>query len=152
MTEAFEKSAPEVVRDLRGKDSLGGKGEDALDRALRQLKSLLPEGNGGNGNRDKLRREALENLRLGLEDRKGKDRRVDAILLEAEKELKKGDLAIDGPRLKKLVDQIEQLRGEIADVAVEKPKDPSMTHIDPSRLPATYRERIQRYFQKLSEK
>lgn len=157
VTEAFEKSAPPIVRDLRGKDSLGGKGEDALDRALRQLQSLLPEGPGGGNralapeDREKLRREALENLRQGLEDRKGRDRRVDAILLEADKELQKVDLAVDGPRLKRLVEQIERLRVEIADVAVETPKDPAMTHIDPSRLPATYRERIQRYLQKLSE-
>lgn len=158
VTEAFEKSAPAIVQDLRGKDSLGGRGEDALDRALRQIASLLPGGTGGDGrilkreDRERLQQEALENLRRGLEDRKGKDRRVDALLLDAEKELKKVDLAVDGPRLKRLLEQIEQLRVQMADVALEKPKDPSMTHIDPSRLPATYRERIQRYYRKLSEK
>ena len=158
VTEAFEKSAPAIVQDLRGRDSLGGRGEDALDRALRQIASLLPGGTGGDGrilkpeDRERLRKEALENLRQGLQDRKGKDRRVDAILLDAEKELKKVDLAVDGPRLKRLLEEIEQLRVQIADAGLEKPKDPSMTHIDPSRLPATYRERIQRYYQKLSEK
>ncbi|HSF40770.1 MAG TPA: hypothetical protein VLT87_13330, partial [Thermoanaerobaculia bacterium] len=158
VTEAFEKSAPAIVQGNRGKNSLNGRGEDALDRALRQIASLLPGGNTGDGrilkpeDRERLQKEALENLRQGLEDRKGKDRRVDAILLDAEKELKKVDLAVDGPRLKRLLEQIEQLRVQIADVELEKPKDPSMTHIDPSRLPATYRERIQRYFQKLSEK
>lgn len=156
VTEAFEKSAPSAVQGNRGKDSLNGRGEDALDRALRQIASLLP-GGGGDGrlnreDREKLRDEALENLRQGLQDRKGKDRRVDALLLDVEKELKKVDLEVDAVRLKRLLEQIEHLRIQIADAGLEKPKDPAMTHIDPSRLPATYRERIQRYYQKLSEK
>ena len=31
-------------------------------------------------------------------------------------------------------------------------ENPTLGALDPSRLPATYRERIERYFQKLSEK
>ncbi|HKV09227.1 MAG TPA: hypothetical protein VJ725_13875, partial [Thermoanaerobaculia bacterium] len=62
------------------------------------------------------------------------------------------DREVDAVRLKRLLEQIEHLRVQIADAGLEKPRDPAMTHIDPSRLPATYRERIQRYYQKLSEK
>lgn len=161
--QAFDQSAPPAVRDLRKKDSLGGsRGEDALDRALRHLASLLPQGPGGTPHgpaaevapedAERLKREALDDLRHGLQTREGKDRRVDNLLLEAEKAVKPGEeVPVDAARLQKLIDAIERFRVEIAGIPGTE-DDLARTRVDPARLPASYRERIQRYFQKLSER
>jgi hypothetical protein len=73
------------------------------------------------------------------------------LLLEVEKELDKKDLKIDAPRLKKLREQIEQFRVEMSDRRSAASEQPDLRHIDLSRVPPAYRDRIQRYFQKLSE-
>ncbi|HEY0782940.1 MAG TPA: hypothetical protein VGE98_10820, partial [Thermoanaerobaculia bacterium] len=156
---AFEKSAPSVVQGLRANDALGAGAEGALDRALRQIASLLPQGTGaGMGHdgkrvrgdeREKQKAEALTNLRLGLDTLYGKDRRAAALLLDAERAMKEGPEA--GARMKKLIDEIERFRVEVADAHLAKPDDPKQRHVDSATLPAAYRERIERYFRKLSE-
>jgi hypothetical protein len=152
LAEAFDRSAPDVVKEVRARDALALQGEESLNRGLQQLRGLAdvdrarprsPEDDG------KQRREALANLRRGAEDLYGKDQRMARLLLRAQQDLE--DQKIDGPKLKKLVDEIERFRVETTDARLHKPDDPSLRHLDPARLPAAYRDRIQRYFEKLSE-
>ena len=54
--------------------------------------------------------------------------------------------------LKKLMDELQHFSVETADHLAKKEDKPEVTNIDPTRLPPAYRGRIQKYFQKLSEK
>jgi hypothetical protein len=149
---AFDHSAPRVVRETRERDALGSTGEESLNRGLQQLRGLVeadrgrprtPEDEG------KQRREALANLRKGASALYGRDRRLAQLLLHTEAEMKPA--TIDGSKLRKLMDEIERFRVETSEARLGKPADPGLRHLDPSRLPPAYRDRIQRYFEKLSE-
>jgi hypothetical protein len=152
---AFGKSEPAVVRGLRESDPLSDTPMEALERALRQIEALVAQAESGKARDPKdaarQRRQALADLRRGTEDRHGKDERTARLLLRAEEELTRVDLKVDAPRLRKLLDEIEQFRLEMTDRALAKKDLAQLRHIDVSRLPPAYRERIQRYFQRLSE-
>ena len=60
--------------------------------------------------------------------------------------------AVDVDDLKKLMDQLQHFSVETSDRLAKKEDKPDITNIDPTRLPPAYRGRIQKYFQKLSEK
>jgi hypothetical protein len=150
--EAFDRSAPRVTREVREKDALSSGGEESVSRGLEQLRGLMdpdrarprtPEDEG------KQRREALANLRRGATALYGRDQRAERLLQRAEEALKE-DQKIDGPRLRKLMDEIERFRVETSEARLT-PDDPRVRHLDPARLPPAYRDRIQRYFEKLSE-
>ena len=66
-------------------------------------------------------------------------------MLKAETPLEVGDL-------KKLMDELQHFSVETSDRLAKKDDKPEVTNIDPSKLPPAYRGRIQKYFQKLSEK
>jgi hypothetical protein len=50
------------------------------------------------------------------------------------------------------MDEIQNFRAETAEADVKKKDKEAMLHIDLSKLPPEYRDRVERYFQKLSEK
>ena len=50
------------------------------------------------------------------------------------------------------MDELRHFSVETADQLATKEDKPEVTNIDPSHLPPAYRGRIQKYFQKLSEK
>ncbi len=150
VSEAFEKSAPRLVQELKEQDALGSGDGEALDDAMRQLEALL----GGVGGRpaaadEAQRREALSNLRQGLEGLYGDRREAVRLYEEIEEEVER-DAEIDVAKLRRLLDKLERFRTEMGGVEVEK-LELDLAHIDPSELPAEYRERIQNYFRKLSE-
>ncbi len=60
------------------------------------------------------------------------------------------DLPIDPERLKKLEAEIEAVTAEVNDPN-RKPTQKELNGIDPSKFPETYRERIQHYYQELSD-
>lgn len=153
LSQAFDKSAPAVVRDLRKSDPLKPSAEEALERALRQLEGMAAAGKRAASPEDeaKQRKEALANLREGAEVLYGKNERTNRLLLRVEEELAKAEEKVDGPRLRKLLEEIERFRVEMNDARLAKGESLDVRHIDASKLPPAYRERIQRYFQKLSE-
>jgi hypothetical protein len=57
---------------------------------------------------------------------------------------------VPAPELKKLIDSIEALSGEIAEAKANQPPTSSITLIDDSKLPPGYRDRIHHYYQQLS--
>lgn len=149
----FERSEPPVVKALKADDALGGTGDEALERGLRALESLGGERSGtlSREEQEKERREALEQLRKGALAIYGRNESTDKLLLRLESELKTVDLKVDGPRLRKLVDAIEQFRLEMSEKRLAARPEQELKHVDPGQLPPAYRERIQRYFEKLSE-
>lgn len=148
VSDAFEKSAPQLVRELREEDALAESGEEAIANAIRRLQAMQAGGRGSPGEAA-LRREVLFELRRGLEDMDADARRVEALLEEAEEALEH-DEEIDPAKLARLLDELERFRTEIGGVEAEK-LELDLAHIDPSTLPAEYRERIQNYFRTLSE-
>jgi len=148
---SFDASAPTAVREARGADTLKGSEEEALEQGLQQLRGLVKEGEEGRplSEEDKQRqlREALANVRKGAEQLRRSDKQA-RTLLRLERVL--GDFKVDATHLKKLMEEIERFRAELTD-ASERTSLGAMEHVDPARLPAAYRERIQKYFKKLSE-
>ena len=96
-------------------------------------------------------REALYNLQSGLRAQSGDNDRGNQILLHLEK-LLKPETPLEVADLKKLMDELQHFSVETSDHLAKKEDKPEVTNIDPSRLPPAYRGRIQKYFQKLSER
>ena len=91
-------------------------------------------------------------MQTGLRERYGSNERGNQILLHLERELKKGELPNDLESLKKLMDELQNFSLEISALQAKKDDKPEVTNIDPTQLPPAYRGRIEKYFQKLSEK
>ena len=154
VAQAFEQSQPPAVKELKA-DRLSPGGEESLDSALAQLDSLVarPESDRRPSPEDEARRrrELLLNLRKGLEGMKGDEAKVARLLLRVEEALAKDLTPEEKLRLKKLREEIEQYRVEVKDRGERAADKALVTRVDPARLPAAYRDRIQRYFRKLSE-
>ncbi|HMJ66196.1 MAG TPA: hypothetical protein VK615_12700, partial [Candidatus Binatia bacterium] len=102
-------------------------------------------------NEGKQGQEALFNLQTGLRNQYGSNERGNQILLRLEQALKPAQ----GPEvadLKKLMDELQRFSVEMKGQDARKEEKVEVTNIDPARLPPAYRGRIQKYFQKLSEK
>ncbi|MCG8459510.1 MAG: hypothetical protein MI919_24795 [Holophagales bacterium] len=170
MGDAFDASLPEATRKSRRGDPLAGSEGGELDQALARIRSMArgeagPEGpeaggaeTGGEGEparrtgraSPEARADALDSLRRAMEAEGLTGGKASDLLVEAERVLV-AEGAVDGEALRRLVDGIELLRIELAEAAVEEePVD--LVALDPERLPAEYRERIQRYLVELSER
>lgn len=165
LLDAFDASAPKLLRELAAEDNLTPGGREALESALRQLRGLQGRTHGGRSGegesgeglappRHAERREALDNIRRGLGDLTAGDR-VDAerarnLENEAEQTLGR-DAELDPAALRRLVDQLERLSADLG-LVLETQGDVDLVHIDPNDLPPEYRERIQEYFRRLSER
>jgi hypothetical protein len=153
LARAFDDSAPASSREARSADALGGgEGAGDLGEALRRLQQLVLRPDAGDAEADRKRRaEARAELRGALERKYGQERRTADLLLETDAALQ-GGRPIDAARIRKLMDAIERFRVELTDARLTADQDPRLRHVDVDRLPAAYRDRIQRYFQRLSEK
>jgi hypothetical protein len=58
---------------------------------------------------------------------------------------------LDPASLKRLLEQLERFSVEASLRPGDKPESAEVANFDPARLPPSYRSRIERYFQKLSE-
>jgi hypothetical protein len=101
-----------------------------------------------------LRREASRNLERATADQQRSDSGTNnvgsALRRELENETPSG--SVDEAVIRQLISQLKALRVEQARSADEQEDEEwDIDHIDPSRLPPAYRERIQRYYEKLSE-
>ena len=96
-------------------------------------------------------KEALFNLQTGLRSQYGDNERGNQILLHLDQMLK-AETPLDVADLKKLMDELQHFSVETSNRLARKDDKHDVTNIDPTRLPPAYRGRIQKYFQKLSEK
>lgn len=146
--DAFDRSQPGTARAVREEDALKEEPADALQRGLRQLEALAEELGSGEVRKDaaERRRQALLVLRRGLEGTYGKD--AASVLVHMEEDLR-ADAKLDLKKVRRLLDEIEQVRTEVADRRPEA-ESRRLRHIDPSQLPPAYRDRIQRYFESLA--
>jgi hypothetical protein len=93
----------------------------------------------------------LQNLQSGMRNQYGNNDRGDQLLLQLQ-QLLKADAGFDVGDLKKLQEALQHFSVETSEQLAKKEDQPEVSNIDPSHLPPAYRGRIQKYFQKLSEK
>jgi hypothetical protein len=155
VSQAFEESQPKTMQMAQKTDSLKPGDQESFNLGMAELESLLkrledkrqvsPDKQGKHG------REALGNLQNGLRSRFGDNERAVLLLQQLDKMLK-AEQPIEVEDLRKLISELQHFSVEAADQMERRQDKPEVTNIDPTRLPPAYRGRIQKYFQRLSEK
>ena len=155
VSQAFNESQPKTMQAAQQSDSLKPAEQDSFNQGMANLDSLIKQMEKEHpiSPKDRARqgREALYNLQSGLRAQSGDNDRGNQILLHLEQMLKP-EAPLEVADLKKLMDELQHFSVETSDHLAKKEDKPEVTNIDPSRLPPAYRGRIQKYFQKLSEK
>ena len=155
ITEAFDQSLPTLTKDSQKKNPLGEGEDEAFEAAMKELEGLAMAKEQGRPTplEDRQREEAMQRLMKAMPRMFGHNEKSAALIAKIEEELKPDDgKPIDAAKLKKLMDEIQNFRAETAEADVRKKDKEAMLHIDVSKLPPEYRDRVERYFQKLSEK
>ena len=155
VSQAFEESEPKTMQMAQKTDSLKPGEQESFNLGMAELESLAkqledkrqisPDKQGKQG------REALGNLQSGLRSRFGDNERAVLLLQQLDKMLKT-EQPIEVEDLKKLINELQHFSVETADQMERKQDKPEVTNIDPTKLSPAYRGRIQKYFQRLSEK
>ncbi len=155
VSKAFEQSQPKSLQTARKTDSLKPGEQDSLGQGMAELDSLLKQleenRNLSSEDRNKQSAQALYNLQTGLRSQFGDNDRGNQILLQLKQALEKSD-GPDLGEIKKLLEQLQRFSVETSEQLAKEEDQPEVTNIDPARLPPAYRGRIQKYFQKLSER
>jgi hypothetical protein len=156
VAQAFDESQPQALQQARKSDSLRSHQPDGFERALEMLESLLHrrESSRRLPSNDELKqqREALQGFQEAVPDRFGHNEQTKTLLLKLEEVLKDKPVPADDVMIQKLIAELKHFSTEVKDVSAPKPEDSTLTNIDPAKLPPAYRGRIEKYFQKLSEK
>jgi len=155
VSRAFEQSEPKSLQAARSLDSLTPGDQDSFGQGISELQSLILqlENNRQIRTEDRARQghQALMNLQSGLRTQHGDNERGNQLLVELEQILK-AETPLEVADLKKLLDQLQHFSLETSERLARQDEPPEVSDIDPSRLPAAYRGRIQKYFEKLPEK
>jgi hypothetical protein len=154
VSKAFGASQPGAMQMAQKSDALKSGSQDNFGMGMAELDSLIKQLEKSNqiprADQKKQGQEALYNLQLGMREQYGDNDRGNQILLSMNQMLQTN--VLDAESLKKLMDQLQHFSVETSDHLAKKEDKPDVTNIDPTRLPPAYRGRIQKYFQKLSEK
>jgi hypothetical protein len=154
VSKAFDESQPKALQMARKNDPLKSSDSDSFSQGMAELDSLIKqlENSRQLSPEDKAKQgqQALFNLQSGVRSLSGSNERGNQILLHLEQALK--EKGLDVGDLKKLMDELQHFSVETSEQLAKKEDQPEVTNIDPTRLPPAYRGRIQKYFQKLSEK
>ncbi len=154
VSRAFSDSQPKALQMAQKGDSLKPAEQESFNLGMAELDSLIKqlEGHRQLSTQDQAKQgqEALFNLQTGLRSRFGDNDRGNQILIQFQQALK--EQALEAGNLKRLMDELQHFAVETADQLAQKEEKPDVTNIDPTRLPPAYRGRIQKYFQRLSEK
>ena len=155
ITKAFDASMPATMKQAQQGNPLSPDAGEALNQAMKELDSLQAAKQAGKPMSPQAEAKQQEDARLALDKSipqlYGTNQSTTDLLSQVDQDLKGDGKPVDLDVLKKLVDQIQNLRIELDDKKMEKPDKEEISHIDPSKLPPEYRERVERYFQKLSE-
>ncbi|MEI8343253.1 MAG: hypothetical protein WCH43_17165, partial [Verrucomicrobiota bacterium] len=155
ISDAFNKSLPALTQESQKNNPLHETGSEAFDRAMKELESLQTGLESGKPVSKELASAQQEDARIALmqsiPELFGSNEKAKALLAQIDADLKPNGPPVDLAALKKLTDQIQNFRAEINDAKLKKPDKEEMSHIDPSKLPPEYRDRVERYYRKLSE-
>jgi hypothetical protein len=152
LKEAFAATQPKPLRDAHQGDLLRPE-TSGLAEGLEQLQNLLAKLDQTQSTpRNQLlsqARQASASIEAGLRDSGRLDTRA-TDLLQQLNQLISSSNELDPGAFKNVVAQLARFSVE-ASVRTPKVSEPELANIDRARLPATYKARIQKYFQKLSE-
>ena len=155
ISKAFEESQPKSLQMARRSDSLKDDEKDSFGEGMAELDSLIKQLQSGRQLRPedqtKLGQELLQNLQSGMRSLYGNNDQGEQLLLKLQ-EMLKAETGLDPGDLKKLMEALQHFSVETSEQLAKEDDRPELSNIDPSRLPPAYRGRIQKYFQKLSEK
>jgi len=155
VSDAFDRSQPKSLQASKHSDSLKPGAQDGLGQGLAELDSLIRQLQAArplsSDDQAKQGRQALANLQSGLRSRHGDNDRGNQFLLQLDQMLK-AEKPLEVGDLKKLMERLQQFSVETSEQLAKDENQPEVSNIDPSRLPPAYRGRIQKYFEKLSEK
>jgi hypothetical protein len=155
IADAFDASRPGALVRMKKSDPLKPGILEALDRGLRQLEGLAEDGGEGRrlsaGDESKRRGEAMANLADGIYGNFGYNENSRAVVRAIERELRTTKVPVDVRAIERLIGDLERRRVESTVAGDKKPESPQGTFSDPARLPPAYREKIEKYYEKLSE-
>ncbi len=153
VSKAFEESQPKALQMARKGSKPDQQGQ--FDRGMAQLGSLIQQLESqrpvSRQDLQKLGREALNNLQSALPDKGGSNEDGTQILVKLKDALDKEEQPLDVQILESVRQALQAYSVELS-AKKENEEKPQMTGIDPNRLPPAYRSRIEKYFQKLSER
>jgi hypothetical protein len=121
---------------------------DELDSLIKRLQSHHPL---PPGDQDKQARQAMLSLQNGLLNLDSNNEQASQIQDQLGRMLQPGAPLALGD-LQRLQADLQRFAAEAARRFTQQEDKPLLTNVDPSRLPPAYRGRIQKYFEKLSEK
>ncbi|HEY5895744.1 MAG TPA: hypothetical protein VIT91_21195 [Chthoniobacterales bacterium] len=154
ISKAFDAAQPPMLRGIASTGQQGSAPGEGISEATRQLNSLAQRLKDGRAMDAEDIRKQLENARFALLDEaKLPDKDAPALVAVAEdlKALSKEvDLKVNEAALRKLMDRLEDYRLEMAGHEELEKNSPELRHVDPDKAPAEFRERVRRYFEKLS--
>jgi cytochrome c556 len=155
VSKAFGESEPKTMQMAQKSDSLKPGEQESFNQGMSELESLLKQleekRKMSSDSQAKQGREALGNLQNGMSGLYGKNERAAQLLAQLDRMLK-GERPLEAEDLKELINELQHFSVETADQMSKREDKPEVTNIDPTRLPPAYRGRIQKYFQRLSEK
>jgi hypothetical protein len=155
VSKAFEESEPKAMQMAQQSDSLKPGEQESFNQGMSELQGLLKQLEDKRQmtreNQSKQGKEALGNLQRGVRGLYGSNDRATQLLLKLDQKLK-GEKPLDAEDLRQLINELQHFSVETADQMSKREDKPEVTNIDPTRLPPAYRGRIQKYFQRLSEK
>lgn len=170
VSKAFDRSKPSAVQNMTKNDALGeGSGNSSgpgqpgggaqgsgVDTLVEKLDSLALQDQNGHQlspqDRQKERNELLAELEKVLPQQFGQSGSMVTVLTEAKTELTKpGNLPIDGEKLKHLREKLEAMQAEASEKKSKQDALNATSVADANRAPLSYRQRTQRYYEKLSE-
>ena len=155
ISKAFDESEPKAMQMAQKQDSLKPGDQDSFNMGMSELESLLKQLEDkrqlSREKQGKQGQEALGNLRAGVRSKNGDNDRGTQLLAKLDQMLK-AEQPIEVEDLRELINELQHFSVETADQMERNQVKPEVTNIDPTRLPPAYRGRIQKYFEKLSEK
>ena len=155
ISKAFEESQPKSLQMARRSDALKGNEQDSFGEGMAELDSLIKQLQSGRQLRAedqaKQGQQMLQNLQSGMRSQYGNNEQGQQLLSQLQEMLKAAE-GLDPGDLKKLMEALQHFSVETSEQLAKEEDRPELNNIDPSRLPPAYRGRIQKYFEKLSEK
>lgn len=155
VSDAFSASQPKSLQMARKSDSLKPGDQDSFNQGMSELESMLKQlqknGKLSKQDQSKQGQQALADLQNGMRSQFGSNERGEQLLQQLQQMLK-GDAGLEPGDLRKLMDALQHFSVETSEQLARKDDEPQLNNIDPARLPPAYRSRIQKYFERLSEK
>jgi len=155
LSQAFAQSQPKSLQLAQQSDSLKPSDTDSLAKGMGELEGLLKQMQGehqlSKEAQQKQGQQALADIQSGMRSQFGSNEQGEQLLAQLEQAMK-AENGLEPGNLEKLLRELQRFSGEMADKLNHQEDKPQIANINPAQLPPAYRGRIQRYFEKLSER